>query len=183
MWPARSQMTAPDEDAIANGAKHCCVIDLENRSRTGKVLNDDGDVEWRYEQTPNPLKYSLRNPFNKPDFVVTDLDGQRSVRIRRMSLIPSCYDMLEGDDVVGQISLQSVLLNKYAFTIAGLAPCIFRMPLYTSNFHGEFNHETGVWAVVGPSKRQWNVLIRPEMSDVRLLSALAFVHNQWFYDN
>lgn len=180
MWPARSQMNPPDEDSVTNGAKHCCVIDLDNRCRTGMVLDEDGDVAWRYEQMPNQLKYSFRNPFNKADFVVSDLDGQRRVCIRRTSLIPSRYGILEGDDTVGQIALQSVLLNKYSIRIAGLTPCNFRMPLFTTNFHGELNHDTGVWVVVGPSKRQWNVLIRPEMSDVRLLSALAFVHNQWY---
>jgi hypothetical protein len=54
------------------------------------------------------------------------------------------------------------------------------MPLFTVYFYGRLNDDTRVWVVVGPSKMQWNVLTESALDDVRLLAALAFVHNQWY---
>jgi len=177
---SRILTTSPDEVTVQNGAKYCLVIDFEDRSRTGKIWNEHGEVEWSYGPLRNPLQYSSRNPFNKPDFVVFDANGNPTVTIRRVSFVPSRFHILDRENVIGQIAMRSVLLNKYKIEIAGIATCAFRMPLFTRYFHGHFNDGTGIWAVVGPGTMQWRVLLRSELNDVRLLSSLAFIHNQWF---
>jgi len=183
MSPLRAAITDPDEDTVDQGAKYCFVLDVENRSRTGKIRNEHGDVEWHYGPRRNPLRYSLRNPFNKPDFVVFVPNDQEAVTIRRVSFVPSRFQILDHEHVVGHIAMQSPLLNKYMIDIDGFATCVFRMPLFTVYFHGQFKDATGIWVVVGPSKMQWSVLARSDLDDIRLLSSLAFIHNQWFNYN
>ena len=182
MWPLRASITVPDEDTVVSGAKYFFVMDVENRSRTGKIWNDHRDVEWHYGPRRNPLGYSLRNPFNKPDFVVFDPNERLAVTIRRVSFVPSRFQILDGEDedVVGHIAMRSPLHNKYKIDIDQITTCVFRMPLFTVNFHGTFSDITGIWVVVEPSKMQWSVLTRSDLDDVRLLAALAFVNNQWF---
>lgn len=171
---------APDKTTVENGAKYCFVLDQENRFRTGKIWTENGNIEWHYGPQRNPLRYSLRNPFNKPDFAVFDKDERLTVAIRRVSLFPSRFQILNDDSVVGHIAMKGSLLNRYKIEIDGLGVCVFRMPLFTVYFHGEVDGHTGIWIIVGPSKMQWTVLARADLDDVRLLAALAFVHNQWF---
>ena len=180
MSPLRTAVIVPDEDTVEQGAKYVFVMDVENRSRTGKIWNEHGEVEWHYGPQRNPLRYSLHNPFNKPDFVVFDPNERSVVTIRRTSFVPSRFQVLEREHVVGNIAMRSPLLNKYMVEIDGIETCIFRMPLFTGCFHGQVSDATGIWVVVGPSKMQWSVLARLDLDDVRLLSSLAFIHNQWF---
>ena len=180
MWPLRTSITAPDEQTVEKGAKYCFVLDVENRSRTGKIWNERGDLLWHYAPRSNQLVYSLRNPFNKPDFVVFDNNEWPAVKIRRASFIPSRFQILTDEDVVGQIAMRSPLLNGYRIDVDGHATCVFRMPLFTVYFHGQSNNDMRIWVVVGPSKRQWKVLAESDLDDVRLLASLAFIHHQWY---
>lgn len=180
MYPFTRSISAPDEDTVANGGKYCFVLDVENRSSTGKIWNDQGDLVWHYAPRRNAVGYSLGNPFYKPDFVVFDNNERQTVAIRRSSFIPSRFYVLTDDFAVGQIAMTSPFLNRYRIKIDGLPTCVFRMPLFTVHFYGQLNNDTKVWVVVGPSKMQWRVLTESALDDVRLLAALAFIHNQWF---
>jgi len=56
------------------------------------------------------------------------------------------------------------------------------MPLFTIFFHGESDNRTSIWVAVGPSKKEWSILIRPGVNDRHLVPALAFIHNEsWHY--
>lgn len=180
MWPFTSSISAPDEDTVATGGKYCFVLDVESRSRTGKIWNEKGELVWHYGPRRNHRRYSLGNPFNKPDFVVFDKREQATVVIRRTSFVPSRFDVLTDDLVIGQIAMTSPFLNKYRIDIDGLPTCVFRMPLFTVYFYGSIDDDTKVWVVVGPSKMRWNVLTEAAFDDVRLMAALAFIHNQWY---
>lgn len=180
MFPFTRSIVAPDEETVAAGAKYCLVLDAENRSRTGKIWSEQGDLAWHYAPRRNPLRYSLRNPLNKPDFVVFDNDGRSAVVIRRMSFVPSRFQILADDLVVGQIAMTSPFANRYRIDIDGIPACDFQMPLFTVQFYGQLGNDTRIWVVVGPSKMQWNVLTESELDDVRLLAAISFIHNHWY---
>lgn len=183
MSPLRDAITEPNLDATDQGAKYCIALDVENRCRTGKIWNEHGDVEWHYGPRRNPLGYSLRNPLNKPDYVFFDFNEQEMVTIRRVSFVPSRFQVLVRGHVAGHITMQSPLLNHYKIVIDGFATCVFRMPLFTVYFHGHVKNVAGVWVVVGPSKTQWNILVRSDLDDIRLLSSIALIHYQWFNYN
>ena len=175
-----NRIMAPDEFCIANGAKYVCTIDREGRNRSGKVFDEHGDVRWQYDVRRNPEGRSLRNPFNKPDFVFTDAHGQAELVIRRLSFIPSIFQILDGNASIGRIALRSFLGIKYGINIDGSAPWTFRLPLFTVRFWGDTDTGPSIWVVVGPSKMQWNLLLNPGTKDRELVVALAFIHNQWW---
>jgi hypothetical protein len=170
----------PDEFCIANGAKYVFRIDRGGLNRSGKIFDERGDVCWQYDVRRNPEGRTLRNPLNKPDFVFMDAPGQAELVIRRISLIPSRFQILDGSDSIGQITLRSLLGIKYAIKIDGFAPYTFRLPMFTLCFWGDMGTGPSIWVMVGPSKMQWNVLLKPGTNDRELVLALAFIHNQWW---
>ena len=103
-----------------------------------------------------------------------------AVTIRRISLVPSRFEILKDELVVGHVAMKSPLLNKYRIDIDGIATCTFRMPLFTVYFHGRVNSETKIWVVMGPFKNQWSVLTDFTIDSVPRAAVLAFIHNQWY---
>jgi len=88
--------------------------------------------------------------------------------------------VLDGDALVGCIRMRSLLRNKYTIDIDGSNSWTFRMPLFTIRFRGDSDSGTDIWVVVGPSKMEWNILIRPGMSDRQCVTAWAFIHSEWW---
>ena len=84
------------------------------------------------------------------------------------------------DTVVGRIRMLSILRNKYMIEIDGADPLTFRMPLFTMRFWGGSPMGAEIWVSVGPSKMEWNILVRPGINDRYLVPALAFIHNEWW---
>ena len=76
--------------------------------------------------------------------------------------------------------MRSLFRIKYSIDIQGAGSWTFRLPLFTVQFRGDSQAGTDVWVIVGPSKMEWNILIRPGTNDLRLLAALAFIHNEWW---
>jgi hypothetical protein len=64
--------------------------------------------------------------------------------------------------------------------IKGAGFWTFRLPLFTVRFRGDSQTGTDIWVILGPSKMEWHILIRPGISDPRLVAALAFIHNEWW---
>ena len=174
------RILAPDEFSIAHGAIYVCIIGRDFRNRSGKVFDEHGDLRWDYNVRPNPEGRTWRNPLNKPDFVFTDAHGKAELLIRRMSFIPSIFQIFDGKASVGRIALRNVLGIKYGINIDECASCTFRLPLFTVRFYGGTDAGPSVWVVVGPSKMQWNVLVKPGTNDREIVVALAFIHNQWW---
>jgi hypothetical protein len=169
--------TPPDAECIASGAKYACLIDYGDRNRTGKIYDESG-LRWRYGVRENPSCRRRENPFNKPDFVVEGADGQQGPTIRRTAFIPSRFHIIENESVVGRIGMLSIFRNRYSIEIDGVGAWIFQMPMFTVNFRGDSAIDTEIWVIMGPGKMQWNLLLKPGLDDLRLVAAVAFIHNE-----
>ena len=74
-----------------------------------------------------------------------------------------------------------MLRNKYSISIDDVKTWTFRMPLFTIFFFGESKEGAEIWVRVGPSERQWIILIKPGVVQRPLGAALAFVHNERYF--
>src|SRR5262245_48490357 len=116
--------------------------------------------------------WSLRNVF--------DSGGCELLRIRRERRLPPRFEMVQDSQIVGRIALCGVLRNKYSIALPDQTTWLFRMPLFTVVFRGESDKGSAVWVFVGPPKVQWNILLDGEGDGLYILSALAFIHREWW---
>lgn len=178
----RTRAAAPDEECIAHGHKFLCQIDRGMDGHCGAIMDEHGVIRWRYGIRKNASARRLGNPFNKPDFVMTDPDGRDEIVIRRASFIPPVFSIIEAGRVVGRVRMRSLFRNKYAIEIDRVNSWTFRMPLFTIRFFGDSSAGVEIWVAVGPSKKDWNVLIKRDAMAWPLLAALAFIHvESWNY--
>lgn len=175
-----NRVSPPDESCIAHGAKFACVIDRGGLNRTGKIFDEDGKICWHYAPRTNPGGRSWGNPLNKPDFVFTNTDQNSEIAIRRLSFVPSVFNVLDGTRVIGRIALDSFFGIKYRVLLDGYAVVTYRLPLFSLGFWGDTGGDPSIWVMVGPSKMQWNMLFKPGTDNSELVVSLAFIHNQWW---
>jgi cell division protein FtsW (lipid II flippase) len=116
----------------------------------------------------------------RPDFFVTELDTKDEVIIRKASYIPSVFNIIEGGRTVGTITMLSILRNKYSISIDDVT-WTFHMPLFTIFFFGKSKKGAEIWVRIGPSERQWNILIKPGVVQRPLVAALALIHNERYF--
>jgi hypothetical protein len=167
---------APDFGGLEEGTKLICQID-QGGHRCGDIRDDTGFLRWRYASCRNAERWSLKNPFSKWDFVVVEAHTNTEIIIRRASFIPPVFKIIEANRVVGSIRLLSLLRNRYSITISGIT-WTFCMPLFTILFYANSRDGTEMWVEVGPTERQWNILVEPGVAQARLIAALAFIHNE-----
>jgi hypothetical protein len=178
----RTRAVAPDEECIAQGHKFLCQIDRGMDGHSGAVMDEHGVIRWRYGIRKNASPRRLGNPFNKPDFVIANPDGRDEVVIRRASFIPPVFNIIEAGRVIGRVRMRSLFRNKYAIDIDRVNSWTFRMPLFTIRFFGDSSAGVEIWVAVGPSKKEWSVLIKRDAREWPLLAALAFIHvESWNY--
>jgi hypothetical protein len=172
---------SPDADCIDRGAKYFFQIDRAGRQRSGKVYDENGGLVWRYAARRDALGPRRGNPFTKPDFVFTEADGPAELVIHKLSCFPSGFEIRDRDAVIGRIGVRSIVRIKWGVEIEGTGSWTFSLPLFTVYFHGESQSGRDIWVIVGPSKMEWSVLIRPGINDRRLVVPLAFIHNEWWH--
>jgi hypothetical protein len=143
------------------------------------VWDENGELAWQYGVRPNPIGPRLSNPFNKPDFAFA-ADGRQELVIRRTSFLPSVFQILQNDSRVGEIRVRSLVRLKYGINLEGFGHWTFHMPPFAMRFTGHSATRPDIWSVLGASKMEWNILIRAEANDPRLIVALAFIHNEWW---
>jgi len=180
MRRAKSGVFIPDDECIAKGTKLLCQIERGPIRRHGEVRDEQGNLRWRYAPRANPSGRSVGNPLNKPDFVVAEPDGNDGTIIRRVSFIPSTFDIVEAGGVIGTIRMLSMFRNAYSISV-GPNTWTFRMPLFRVLFFGESVAGFEIWVQVGPSEREWSILIKPGLAQRSLVAALAFIHNERYY--
>jgi hypothetical protein len=177
MW---HRYTAPDRDCIEHGTKLLSRIHRGAYSRDGEVRDEQGTVRWRYGRT-NSFKGGLGNPLKKPDFILSEPDEKNQTIIRRVSFVPSVFQILEAIEPIGTVRMLSILRNQYSISIDGVDTWTFRMPLYTIFFFGESRTRCEIWVRVGPSEKEWNILIKAGVTRRALIAALAFIHNERYF--
>ena len=178
----RIKVVTPDKECLAQGAKYICQIERGDKGRNGVVRDEQGVIRWRYGTRENwPPGRWVENPFSKLDFVISaEGEPKDELVIRRISLVPSIFKIMEAGNTVGRIRMCSFLRIQYAIEIQGAESLTFRLPLFIVRFWGGSAGGTAVWVLVGPSKMQWNVLIRPGLDSRKIIAAIAFIHNEWW---
>jgi hypothetical protein len=180
--PVRSRkgMIGPDEDACDRGAKYSCQIARRGDGHSGVVFDEHGDVRWRYGVRKNKSGRSWGNPFNKKDFVVTNPQTREEVILRRVSFASSRFRIIDAQGERGAVRKASILRNKYTIEVSGRRPWTFKMPLFTIRFWGETDESSEFWVMLGSSKMEWNILVKPGVDDQPLVAALSFIHVEWW---
>jgi len=180
MKTATHRHTGPDTVSIERGAKFWFQVENIPESPGVVVRGVPEDGRWRYETQPKRSVYSPFNLLKKPDFVVADGQGQEVLRVRRSGRFPARFEMLENGQSIGKIVLRSILRNKYTIEFKDGSIWTFHMPLFTIYFSGESTVGSHVWVMVGPSKREWNLLFETGAEDKHLAFGLAFIHREWW---
>jgi hypothetical protein len=179
MTTQAAQNTFSDGTDFADGKQYCFQIGSE-AEWPGVILGEPGVIRWRYTTDPKRYPWSPSNLFGKPEFVVTDSDGQEVLRVRRDTRFPPRFEMVERGEPVASISLRSLLRNRYTIQVGDEPAWTFRMPLFTVYFRAESASGQEILVQVGPTKKQWNLLAEPGTDSLYLLGALAFIHREWW---
>jgi hypothetical protein len=169
----------PGDVDVERGLKVTFVIGREAHS-PGVILDAQGVVRWRHEIHPKRSSFSPLNLLARPEWVLTEVDGREALRVRRTGRFPLRFEMFENGASGGTIRRLGWLRNRYAVEFASGPSWTIHMPLYTLNFGGLSSAGEKVWIWVGPPKLQWNLLFQSGAPDPRLLSALAFIHREWW---
>jgi hypothetical protein len=180
MLQKRPNVFPPPPDIIAKGIKLVSRIAAGTARRVGAVSDQHGFIRWRYGPHRTRHSWTLGNPLRKPDFVFFERDERDALKIRRVSLFPSVFNLLEEGNLIGTVRMSSVLRNRYSIELDGVK-WTFHMPLYTIYFSGESRTGTEVWVAMGPRESQWNILLAPGLPERSFAAILAFIHNERYF--
>lgn len=111
--------------------------------------------------------------------MIRDASGSEALTLSRVSYLSPVHRISSGGRPLGSVRLTSPLRNKYAIGICGES-WTFRMPTFTVALFGETRHRTDLWILAGPSKMEWNVLVRPGVPPWPLVGVVAYIHNPWW---
>jgi hypothetical protein len=181
--PAKKQkLIPPDEQTCKDGTKLLCKIHRQKDSHSGTVTDDQGVVRWRYGVRKTARGPWRGNPWCKPDFFIhAEGDPAAEIVIRRVSFIPSIFEIIEGRQSIGRIRMRSLFRIKYAIEIAGAEALTFRLPLFTVRFWGSSEDGVKIWVMIGPSKMEWNILFEPGLDVRKTIAAVSFIHTEWWH--
>jgi hypothetical protein len=181
MQSTKGKAVIPDEECIEHGTKLLSQIHRGASSRDGEMRDELDNVRYRYERRASRFGWGFGNPFRKPDFVLSEPSDKEETIIRRVSFVPPVFNIVEASAVIGTIRMLSMFRNKYSISIDGVKSWTFRMPLFTVLFFGESDAGAEIWVRVGPSVREWNILIKPGITRRPLIAALAFIHHERYF--
>jgi hypothetical protein len=181
MWRNKARFIIPDDECIAHGTKALSQIHRGAYVRSGEIRDDQDKILWLYGPRKRGSGWGLRNPFGKPDFVILSPDAKDEVIVRRASFVPPVFNIMEAGNVVGTIRMISIFRNKYSISLDGVGSWTFRMPLYTILFFGDSDAGIDIWVAVGPSEKEWSILIKPGVPQRVLVAVLAFIHNERYF--
>ena len=121
MVTRKQNALSPPHDAISNGIKLVSRIARTKTGprRVGTISNEDGAILWHYGPHPTRESWSAGNPLRKPDLIFLEDERTEILRIRRISLFPSVFIMVEKNETIGSIRMKSVFRNKYQIQVGG----------------------------------------------------------------
>lgn len=161
------KFVAPNAEDLEKGAEYLL--------RIGPFLYGEGDI------TARSSGERWRTEKRKRQFAVIDAAGNTILQIRRDKLFPPLFSLIADDEVIGTMASRPVMRNRYVVTFATGETWAFHPKLFTAYFPGESADGKKLWVTVGPSKREWSLLIQPGADDPRLVAALAFMHREWWF--
>jgi hypothetical protein len=174
------RIAGPSDEVLDRGFKIVSIVE-GSADAPGSIFDSMGGLLWRFHTEPRTHAWSIRNLRQKPEFVVSDPGGSELLRIRREVRFPPTFQMTQSSRVAGYIRLTSVLRNSYVIVLSDGATWRFRMPLYTVLFHGASETGSEVWVSVGPGgKKHWNILLDGNEDQTLVVSAIAFIHREWW---
>jgi hypothetical protein len=157
-----------------DGVEYCFQIHQSSSEFIGTVFRKPGDVVWRY-------RYQ-RSPWRVRECVFLDPTGQSALRIRRVSHLPSRFDLVDPSSSVGRITVRGFLRNRFEIALKNGPFWRLHCPLFTIRFRGTSSDGRKLLGAAGSSLMQWYTSIEPGSDDPRLVCALALIHNwRWNY--
>ena len=177
---ADSVIRWPNDEDVAQGV-HLISWIGPGYDDPGKILDRKGATRWQYEVSPKPWRFSPINLFLRSDFLVKSPEGQEVLRLRRITRIFPSFEMIKVGQIAGKLAYRSILRTSCTLELKAGPTWTFRQPLFSVSFFGSSNAGNRVWIRVGPSsKRQWNLLTQAGADDLYLLSAIAFMHREYW---
>ena len=147
----------------------------------GTLFESTCSVLWRFRTDPRRPAWSIRNVRRKPAFIVSDSNDRELLSIRRTARLPPTFEMIQAGGVVGLIRVCSAFRNSYSIALRNGSTWRFRMPLYRIVFRGRSNTGSEVWVSVGDGgKKHWNILLGGDDDPLQVLTAIAFIHREWW---
>lgn len=175
------QIHGPDERTRVDGAKFLSHINPRPDRYRGEIWSASDTIRWKYWRSEKRVRRTLQNPFGKRDFVIAQPATNDELVVRRSCFLPPIFNILNRDGAaVGTIRLTSILRNRYTIAIHGEGTWTFRIVLFSVRCYAVANGTPVLWIAVGPSKRHWNVLVKPGAREWPLLAAIAFIHTEWW---
>lgn len=170
---------APTTDELENAAVYYLSLDY-SVDYPGSILEESGQVRWRFETQPRRSAYSPFNLLEKPVFVILDAESHEVLLIRKSPSASRQFDIIQDGTIVGIIRKRAILRPIYTLDFPSGSTWTVRMPLFSIQFQAQSTSGVTVWIRVGPSKKQWNVLVPAEGNNVCVIAALAFIHREWW---
>ncbi len=173
-----ASLAGPTDEIIKKGRKFISQIH-ETVDYAGSIVDESGDVVWRSETHPTRSPHSPANLLKKPAFIIVEPDGSEIARVSRSRRLPPTFSIRDTKGCIGTIRLQSILRNLYSVSL-GSENWLFRMPLFRVDFGGASDLGARVWVIMGPSKKQWNILFDLGVKHREMAIAIAFIHREWW---
>lgn len=112
---------------------------------------------------------------------VVDAAGRQTglIRTERRLLLPR-YVLQHDSTILWKISVRSIFRNRHTLEIAGDTTWSMRTPFFSVDFAGDAEDGAKVLGRVGERTYEWLWLVEPGRDSDAFLSAVAFMHRQWY---
>ena len=145
---------------------------------------DATDCDEVTSESPGTLCLRLEPRFRySPRMRVLDAGGCEEGVIRPEGLVPGVrYAMRRNCELVWMLSVRSIVRNRHALKLANGDSWAFDTPFFWR--YALMGTALGVprlVGTVGPALCVWQMWIEPGRVTIDLLSAVAFMHRQWFH--
>jgi len=114
MFQKRPYVFPPPPDVIASGIKLVSRIASGTKGRVGAVSDENGSIRWRYRPHQGD-SWTTGNPLRKPDFVFFERDERDALKMCRVLLFPSVFNLLEEGNTIGKVRMSSVLRKQVRY--------------------------------------------------------------------
>lgn len=102
------------------------------------------------------------------------------IQTERHLLLPR-YVMYRDDTIVWTLAATSVLRCRYTLKLVSDVTWSIRTPFFSVQLGGEAADGARVRGRVGRRTHEWRWLAEPDSDSDSLVSALAFMHRQWYF--